>query len=274
MFDKLRNMLSKKIHVKFIDIESGITFAVSDMLPNQLPDSFEAQTTMNLCGENWEVVEVKPVTSTEFIKSGELTLILRKVNIQEVNPKDLLFSLPSISNELPPIQERSTKLNRNVFEIREDDWRQIDSLPKSKQKIINDNLTAINNIFENCSIEKDGALIGFKELHVRCHLDSPFENENINEVTFLNDVNAKFSYEGISFRGIAGVVDGGFALELYDDIVLYGVEKDGRIYSLSIYNKDGESLERKIGGVLKVFKNYDLCLVDWCNLKQYSIDEY
>lgn len=115
MFDKFKKMLKKTINVSFVDVETGNTFAVSDMKPEQLPESFEANTTMYIQNQSWEVVEAIPVTSTEFTKSGELKLVLRKIEIQTVNPNELLLTLPTISNELPNIQKGSTKLNKKPF---------------------------------------------------------------------------------------------------------------------------------------------------------------
>ncbi|MCX7748823.1 MAG: hypothetical protein N2645_18335 [Clostridia bacterium] len=50
------------------------------MSPDQLPYSFEARTTMNLRGEEWDVIESCTVTSEEFVKTKELKLVLRKVD--------------------------------------------------------------------------------------------------------------------------------------------------------------------------------------------------
>jgi hypothetical protein len=60
---------------------------------------------------DWEVVEARPMTAAEFRKTGKLVLIVRKVKAtQFVDPAKILFSLPTISNELPGMGEGSTKL--------------------------------------------------------------------------------------------------------------------------------------------------------------------
>lgn len=69
MFDKFKNNIKKTISVNFIDVETGNTFATSDLKPDQLPESFEASTTMNIQNECWEVVEAIPVTLAEFTKT-------------------------------------------------------------------------------------------------------------------------------------------------------------------------------------------------------------
>ncbi|AEV69776.1 hypothetical protein [Acetivibrio clariflavus] len=268
MFDKLKGLFNKKIHVRFIDVETGNVFAVADMLPGQLPKSFEAHTTMHLQDEDWEVVEAKPITSDEFIKSGYLKLVLRKIEIKTVDPRELLFSLPTISNELPPIQEGSTKLNKRVFEIREDDWRQIDIIPENNLELINENLKAIKNIYENCSIQ-NGDFIAFKELHVRRGLDFPFENHNIEKQILMDEFKVNYIYEGVSFNGIAGVIEGGFAFEVCKGVVLYGREVNKLVHSLSLYVKDEESFESNVDDIMEVLKSQKLCLIDWCRMKLY-----
>ncbi|MEZ5941308.1 MAG: hypothetical protein R3C18_07950 [Planctomycetaceae bacterium] len=78
------------VSVTFIDDASGQIIATSEMPPENLPDSFERDTTLHLGDENWSVVDAQPLTKSEFVNSGELTLRLRKVEL--VDPKEISFS--------------------------------------------------------------------------------------------------------------------------------------------------------------------------------------
>ncbi len=265
MFDKFKNNIKKTISVNFIDVETGNTFATSDLKPDQLPESFEASTTMDIQNECWEVVEAIPVTSAEFTKSGELKLVLRKVEIQTVDPKDLLFSLPTISNELPSIQEGSTKLNKSVFEIHEDEWRQIDIVPVSKMDLIVENLRAIKDIYEKRSIQ-NGDMMAFKELHVRTGLDTPFDKCRLELQAMLNDLNVLSVFEGISFKGVAGLIEGGFAVAITEELTLYGLQLHNMIASLSIHYTNRGNFEKETAKMVEVLDRHGLCMIDWCRL--------
>ncbi|WP_010249394.1 hypothetical protein [Acetivibrio cellulolyticus] len=265
MFNKFKNSLKKTIHVSFIDVETGNSFAVSDMKPDQLPESFEASTTMYIQNESWEVVEAIPVTSAEFTKSRELKLILRKVEIQTVDPKELLLSLPTISNELPSIQEGSTKLNKSVFEIHEDDWRQVDIMPVSKMDLIVDNLMAIKDIYEKRAIQ-NGDIIVFKELHIRAGLDTPFDKHRLELQAILSDFSVLSDFEGLSFKGVAGLIEGGFAVAIAEGLTLYGLQRSNLIASLSIHYTNRENFEKETVKMVEVFAKHSLCMVDWCRM--------
>ena len=253
------------IHVSFIDEESQEIFAVSDVPTEHLPESFEAQTTLYMCDRHWEVVKAEPVTSTDFIKSGKLKLVMRQIIVTEgVDLSTLLFSLPTISNELPAIGQGSTKLNKNVFELREDDWRQHDILPTALTPLINENLSAISEIYKQKSCEV-GEGMAFKELHVRQGLDRPFEHNILKAEDLFANLPQDTQYDGISFAGVAGVVENGFAVKVTTDLVLYGVLKNGEIHSLSAFF-NSECSDR----LTDVLQRHNLCLVDWCGVKVYE----
>jgi len=257
---------SKKdiVKVKFIDIETGKVFAKSDMPPDHLPQSFEAQTTLNIQNQYWEVIEAIPMTSEEFIKSKSLILKMKKVVIGQLDPNELRFSLPTISNLLPTIEEGSSKLNKNIFEIREDDWRQIDILPISETAVINQNLAAIQNIYKEKSLPLESGLC-FTELHVINSLDTPFSNKTINASELFAHLPNSTAYEGISFAGIAGTIENGFALDLNNDLILYGLMKSNILQSLSLFAHKYD--EHAISQLTPIFSKFELCIVDWCRAK-------
>ena len=68
------------VRVKLFNADSGECFAESDMQVQQLPESFESDTTMHLQDGDWQVVEARPMTAAEFRSTGELVLILRKIS--------------------------------------------------------------------------------------------------------------------------------------------------------------------------------------------------
>lgn len=265
------NFFKPKIKVSFIDYDTGNQFGVSEMLPSQLPSSFEAATTLNIQGQNWEVVEATPVTSKEFIKTRNLKLTLRKISIENINPKDLLYSLPTISNDLPKIKDGSSKIGKKVFEMREDDWRQYDFIPIAKKNVVFENINAIQNIFQNHSKKLDENMLAFTELFVRRGIDQPFSDCNISRDSIIDMFDIVEEFEGISFSGVAGIVDDGFALKISDNEILYGIEKNGAIVILSMFVIDWrKSSLDKFDKLYAALEKHKLCLVDWCGCNIYS----
>ena len=91
------------VAVTLIDNATGATFAQSQVPPENLPETFARDTTMHLGDEDWSVMHADPQTRTEYSKSGKLTLRLRR--LEWVDPKSLLYSLPSIRDRLPAVAE-------------------------------------------------------------------------------------------------------------------------------------------------------------------------
>src|SRR6516164_1245381 len=115
------------VHLQCFDAATGQMFSQSHMPIAKLPRSFEAQTTMHRPDGDWEVVSARPMTAEEALASGKLVLVLRKIETESVDPKDMLFSLATICDgPLPVIGEGSSKLDADVIELHEDDWRQIE----------------------------------------------------------------------------------------------------------------------------------------------------
>jgi hypothetical protein len=81
---------SRKVNVTFIDDATGVAFATTKMLPNDLPASFEVNTTLHLGEADWFVVHSEPRTREGYTKSGSLVLRLRKIEMMA--PDALSFS--------------------------------------------------------------------------------------------------------------------------------------------------------------------------------------
>lgn len=89
---------SRKVTVEFIDAASGAVFASSDMPVDDLPDTFEIDTTLHLGESNWSVVRAEPLTKKEFSKAGKLRIRLRKIEMMD--PHAIGFSQLDIIERL------------------------------------------------------------------------------------------------------------------------------------------------------------------------------
>ena len=81
---------SRDVLVTFIDDATGAAFATTKMPPDDLPESFEIETTLHLGEADWSVVHAEPRTRGEYTKSGALTLRLLK--IEKIGAEAISFS--------------------------------------------------------------------------------------------------------------------------------------------------------------------------------------
>ena len=88
------------ITLELIDHATGEIFAQSEVPLESLPERFEGmETTLQVGGSDWQVVGSDPSTRAEMKKAGRVQLVLRKV--VAVDPKSILFSLPTVVDALP-----------------------------------------------------------------------------------------------------------------------------------------------------------------------------
>jgi hypothetical protein len=249
------------VHVRFFDSENGQCFGERDLPVERLPESFEADTTLHLGDEDWSVVEARPMTAAEFRRAGELVLILRKVKIGTIDPNEVLFTLSTICDALPPIAEGSSKLGKQVLEIHEDDWRQVEWITDSQSDLIETELTAIRRIYET---EREG--IGFRNLHVRQAVTTPLRGDTIrlDELrSLLGDCTAWL--DGVSFRGVAGVVQDSFAARLLSSIDIFGIAREGVVESFCFHcPRTNNAPQPDVRKLAEFARSRALLLVDWC----------
>ena len=250
----------RPIHIEFIDVETGQCFARSEVPIDDLPASFEADTTLEIEDEKWQVERAEPVTSAEFAESGRLQLWLRRLREIYANPEDLLYSLPTITDEIPPVVPGSTKLGKHVLEIHEDDWRQVEFIALHWQDAIDTALAAIHRIYAE---ERVG--IGFRNIHVRDEIPAPLDQTAIQfgEIRELLGTTPDI-YEGVAYSGVAGLISGGFAMRLAPAIQLYGQQVEGVVKVLCLDPRDSIAVSSHEARRLAAFAAAKrVCLVDW-----------
>lgn len=168
LFDKIFGT-SNKIKVQFIDNFNGQTIGVSEMTADQLPETFSVLTTMHIQDNDWAVEEAIPENSIDFIKTKSLVLKMRKV--EKMNPNDIWFTTPTISNEFPQTVE-TTKQTEFDIHIHEDDYRHNEFLNISSLSLVEQEFVGIRDIWENHSKKSDEYTL-FKKCHVREIIGSP-----------------------------------------------------------------------------------------------------
>lgn len=254
------------VETLFIDANTGQAIGRADMPMERLPQSFERETTLHIGNEDWTVIKAEPMTSAEFGQTGKLVLTLQK--IIQVSPKDILFTLPTLCNEIPTLLNDSTKRGKDVLELHEDDWRQIEFVSVSHRDSIDFELAKIRSIYQEASID-NGHFLAFKTLHVRKRIPTPLRDGiPLSELTqFFTSVLQK-QYEGVSFQQDERLVDGGFAFQALP-VVLYGQHTEGliKILGIRVGEKAPENQKNIVHFLHHLMSTYHLSLIDWCRIQ-------
>ena len=252
---------SSKVKVTFIDDATGSPFAVSEMSPSDLPESFELDTTLHLGDEDWTVVDAQPRARTEYAKSKVLTLRLRRQEM--VDPSTLLFSLPSICDGIPGINDHPN--SGDEFVLAEDDWRQFELVSNDLSREVDHEIEQIRKIHENAAAE-----VGWREIHVRSKIEFP-----IACTLELADLANAFSSEPVcvTYRGAASRIADGFAFRA-DGLTIYGVAPNGNVQAIAFDQySDISPASQTIELARSLSQNLGLDLVYWCRCVRVSPDD-
>jgi hypothetical protein len=248
LFDKIFG--SDKIRVQFIDNSTGVTIGVSEMMPDQLPETFSVPTTMHIQEKEWSVDEAIPENSADFIKSRKLTLKLRK--IEKINLQDALFTLPTISNEIPMTVDRFL-YNDFEVQIHEDDWRQNEFLKTSSFPLIDIEVSKIKEIWENESKKVDDKFTAFKKCHVRSTIGEPALSIDFGKVKQILNTN-----QIGCLKVNHGFVQNSFALRTLNT-TYYGVLIDGQVDHLCIAQWN----ENTASEITDLTSHFKLVFINW-----------
>ncbi|MEJ7604327.1 MAG: hypothetical protein WKG01_41085 [Kofleriaceae bacterium] len=230
------------IRVELVNAATGGSMGEANMPADRLPDSFDAQTTMHLGNDEWQVVTAEPMSRAEYEAAGRLRITLHK--IVKVDPKSILFSLPTIENTMPPLQPGAGA----TCTMHEDDWRQHELVSADLEPEIAAELGDIRTVHEG----RVG--IGFTAIHVRNRVPEPLAGRTIELATLVEALGTEARGE-VSLGG--GLVVGGFAYAIGGGHV-YGREDGGRIKDLAIARgTDGR-------GLAPFARAHRLVLVNWC----------
>lgn len=251
------------VNVLLIDASTGQPIGHSVMPADQLPDSFAVATTLHLAGQRWQVEQAEPVTRAEFQRTGTLRLTLRK--IQHLQPDEILYSLPTICDELPPVQPGHLPGQR-AFTLYEDLWRDVELLACDQQAQVDANFAAIRQAHQT----RVGPSGGFRSLHVRREPRAPLAGKRLT----TGDIVAAFGpratvLDGVWLRDPARLVTGGFAVRSESGLVTYGYAQKDRLIALGLdpWSLAGDPTA-DAPAVASLMERHALTLVVWRQCRQ------
>jgi hypothetical protein len=241
---------SRKVQVKLVDDRTGTVIAKTKSRPELLPESFFANTTMHLGDTDWSVVSADPMTRGEYSKRGEL--VIRARPVETVDPKELLYSLPTICDALPASEGVAANGAELVFG--EDDWRQCELVSESLRPVVERELADIRMIHEQESVGP-----GFRRVHVRSAIPAPIQDGAVS----LADLNALVGARlrlPIRLEGAETRVSDLFATPLHVSHLLYALHAGPSVQVIGLH----PGLPPNIAGLKELAVRSRLLFVDWC----------
>ncbi len=262
-------MSERQIQVLFIDASTGKAFGQALVPAERLPETFERPTTLTISGQDWSVIKAEPQRAEDILQTGKLALTLAKIT--RMNPKDILYSLPTICDTIPAIAPGTTRQGKNTFEIHEDDWRQIEWISTAYRSAIETQLTEIRHIYDEASVDT-GSFWAFKNIFIRSQIPSPISSQ-IPLSQLVSLLPEHRPYDGISYLNEVELIAGGFAFGLAG-LIVYGQAANGLAQTLALHAGPGaiENASEIASAFSAIMRAYDLYLVDWCAVTVLSPD--
>jgi hypothetical protein len=176
-------------------------------------------------------------------------------------PQDILYSLPTISNDLPPLEAPIDEPSGADMFIEEDMWSQIEFFARDRQDGIRHMLAEYSG-FERRN--REGA--GWRQIYVRKLARAPViagtsAVADLEKVLGLQAGRAPLIY---SSQKVSGKIKNGFCFKLDGNVSLYGHADELGITTLGAalgYMADSTKLTDAFA---KLHAAFGVMLVDWC----------
>ena len=256
-----------KVKVTFVEADSGRTVAETSVPPEQLPESFEADTTVTLQDQPWEVLKAEPVTRAEYVRSRALRLTVRRLNLASMPPGELLYSLPTICDAIPAVEAGTSKLGKNVLELHEDDWRQVELIASVNRAEAQDCLKKIRGIFET----QRASSVGFRSVHVRTEVAAPLRGSQLTSDALRSTFASARELDGLGYQGVAGLIGGGFALEA-TGVTVFGLARGENVEVCCFHFRPEPTLPDEAEALSSLMAATNTLLVDWCRAAEVEAD--
>lgn len=243
------DLFGDKVRVTFIDGNTGALIGVSEMAGGELPAAFLERTTLHIGADEWSVVSADPPTRHQFLVTRELRLTVTR----SADPDEVLFSLPTICDELPDIEG---PLDGTEVVIHDDHWRQVELIAAKFRPEVEAEFIDIQAIRD-----WRGQEAGFTEIHLRHRVRRPLEGcgLRIEAVPGWSAGSARpIRFEGHNMR-----VADGFAVMLRGGGFVYGTCVTGVLEILAFARGVTEDFDAVAIDLDAYAVRNGLLLVDW-----------
>jgi hypothetical protein len=189
---------------------------------------------------NW-LTRKRPLQEAELSKSDGLA--------------SALYRIPTITNELPPLEPPSMPAGPMSLVLHEDSWRQVELLPRSLEAEASEHLAAIREHLNHAS---EGP--GFRAVHVRRLLPRP-----LLSISRLEAALGPRQRGGLYLNTDVGMcrVHSGAAAELAGSGVLYWLDRNEEAHVLGLSVLGVDPANGDLAPLVALSNQHNLILIDW-----------
>lgn len=178
-----------------------------------------------------------------------------------VDPSAILYSLPTISSDLPPLEPPDEAPSGSDMFIEEDMWSQIEFLCNDRQQELQ------HILGEYAAVERANRMdAGWRQIYV-CKLARPPVIPGIDALASLEKslkLEAGRAPLIYSSQKISGKVRNGFSFKLEGNVSLYGFFDEQGINTLGATLGHMADSSKLTDAFAKLHADFGLMLIDWC----------
>jgi hypothetical protein len=192
--------------------------------------------------------------------AGSLHIPSAMPAVTTLNPNEILFSLPTLCDSLPPLDSTlGSSVSSESTVIDEDDWRQVEFVARNDRATVDRELGDLARF----KVEKRVG-VGWKDVFVRRSRPEAIRSLAIRSADLFRTAGAK-SFTKLYLRsgGVVSQVRGGFAVPLRGG-VLYGHTDNDRLASLGVAGQAPGRLDgAETRAIADICHAFGLFVVDW-----------
>lgn len=194
--------------------------------------------------------------------TGLGSTVAAQQQVQMIDPNSILFSMSTISEDAAQLAPLNGEAGAADVTFHEDDWRQIEFFPASREQEIRQTLTAL------AAFEKEHRVGGggWKKIYVRKLPARPVLAGSVALGTLAKDLGVAPGPGPVVNQGpdkILGRIAHGFSLPVGRGVALYGFSDATGVPVLGAHVAEGAEEEALTKAFVKLNARRHLILVDW-----------
>ena len=154
-----------------------------------------------------------------------------------------------------------------VFQIHEDDWRQLELVSRAFEHEIHSELADIRAVYEDRT--PGGA---FVRVHVRERVPSPLADKQIRIAELERLLPPRRIDKAVGAQRSLGTFQGSFAWTVDEALTLWGVKDESNLVQVLCVTLSGDAggSEEWSKAFGRLCSDHELLLVDWCRVRKAS----
>jgi len=180
--------------------------------------------------------------------------------VQTIDPKTILFTTPTLSDDLAKLEPVARPPTEADFGFHEDEWSQVEFLPKAQLAVVQRLLREYKPFEQAHRVQP-----GWREVYVRKFQRVPVVSGSQPAEQLGRVLGVKVGAAPILFSSgtISGRVSNGFSFPLGGNVTLYGYTEGQTIPVLGAIVERNPDDAKLTQAFVKLSSSYGLILVDW-----------